>query len=87
MLQNTQQVVAGIRTEIKLARMLRDSQNLMRKFGSIPVHGKSNGKEVLGFKKKIAALEQLQRLLKIQVDGNFLEYQIGIGGLKGKVQR
>jgi hypothetical protein len=28
----------------------------MRKFGSIPVHGKSNGEEVLGFKKKIAAL-------------------------------
>jgi hypothetical protein len=59
----------------------------MRKFGSITVHGKSNGEEVLGFKKKIAALEQLQRLLKKQVDGNFLEYQIGIGGLKGKVQR
>jgi hypothetical protein len=28
----------------------------MQKFGSIPVRGKSNGEEVLGFKKKIAAL-------------------------------
>ena len=68
--------------------MLKDSQNLMRKFGSIPpVKGKFNGKEVVGFKKKIAALQQLQGLLKKQVDGNFLEYQLGIASLKGKVQR